>query len=114
MIPRQTYIDKLNKLRDKQIIKVLTGVRRSGKSTILQLYQDELLKNGIQKDQIQVLNFEDLGLASVNDYLKLYQYINKRLIPDKMNYVFLDEIQDIPRDCKIVCVRMNDSLNLFL
>lgn len=102
MIPRQTYIDKLNKLRDKQIIKVLTGVRRSGKSTILQLYQDELLKDGIQKDQIQVLNFEDLGLASVNDYLKLYQYINDRLVPNKMNYIFLDEIQDIPNFEKAV------------
>lgn len=115
MIPRQTYIDKLNKLRDKQIIKVLTGVRRSGKSTILQLYQDELLKNGIQKDQIQVLNFEDLGLASVNDYLKLYQYINKRLIPDKMNYVFLDEIQDIPNFEKAVdSLFIKDNVDLYI
>lgn len=115
MIPRQTYIDKLNKLRDKQIIKVLTGVRRSGKSMILQLYQDELLKNGIQKDQIQVLNFEDLGLASVNDYLKLYQYINKRLIPDKMNYVFLDEIQDIPNFEKAVdSLFIKDNVDLYI
>ena len=115
MIPRQTYIDKLNKLRDKQIIKVLTGVRRSGKSTILQLYQDELLKDGIQKDQIQVLNFEDLGLASVNDYLKLYQYINDRLVPNKMNYIFLDEIQDIPNFEKAVdSLFIKDNVDLYI
>lgn len=96
MFPRPKYIDKLNKLRDKQIIKVLTGVRRSGKSTILKLYQEQLLKAGVKQEQIQVLNFEDLGLATITDYLKLYQYIDQRLIPDKMNYIFLDEIQDIP------------------
>lgn len=95
MLPRPKYIDKLNKLRDKQIIKVLTGVRRSGKSTILKLYQEQLLKVGVKQEQIQVLNFEDLGLATITDYLKLYQYIDQRLIPDKMNYIFLDEIQDM-------------------
>ena len=95
MLPRPKYIDKLNKLRDKQIIKVLTGVRRSGKSTILKLYQEQLLKAGVKQEQIQVLNFEDLGLATITDYLKLYQYIDQRLIPDKMNYIFLDEIQKL-------------------
>lgn len=65
MLPRPKYIDKLNKLRDKQIIKVLTGVRRSGKSTILKLYQEQLLKVGVKQEQIQVLNFEDLGLATI-------------------------------------------------
>ncbi|MDX5062782.1 AAA family ATPase [Lactobacillus crispatus] len=88
MLPRPKYIDKLNKLRDKQIIKVLTGVRRSGKSTILKLYQEQLLKAGVKQEQIQVLNFEDLGLATITDYLKLYQYIDQRLIPDKMNYAW--------------------------
>ena len=102
MLPRPKYIDKLNKLRDKQIIKVLTGVRRSGKSTILKLYQEQLLKVGVKQEQIQVLNFEDLGLATITDYLKLYQYIDQRLIPDKMNYIFLDEIQDIPHFEKVI------------
>lgn len=83
MLPRPKYIDKLNKLRDKQIIKVLTGVRRSGKSTILKLYQEQLLKVGVKQEQIQVLNFEDLGLATITDYLKLYQYIDQRLIQIK-------------------------------
>lgn len=96
MIPRPTYLDQLEKLRDKQIIKVLTGVRRSGKSTILQLFQEKLLREGVEQKQIQNLNFEDLGLAEIKNYLDLFAHINDQLVPDKMNYVFLDEIQDIP------------------
>lgn len=102
MISRPTYLEKLDQLRDKQIIKVLTGVRRSGKSTILELYQDKLLKEGVQPEQIQVLNFEDLGLVEITDYLKLYEHVEEHLIPNKMNYIFLDEIQDVPHFEKAV------------
>lgn len=102
MISRPTYLEKLDQLRDKQIIKVLTGVRRSGKSTILELYQDKLLKEGVLSEQIQVLNFEDLGLAEITDYLELYKHVEEHLIPDKMNYVFLDEIQEVPHFEKAV------------
>ncbi len=96
MVPRPAYLKELDSLRDKQIIKILTGVRRCGKSTILQLYQQQLLSEGIQKDQIQMLNFEDLGLAKITNYLDLYKHIEAKLLPNKMNYIFLDEIQDIP------------------
>lgn len=102
MISRPTYLDKLDQLRDKQIIKVLTGVRRSGKSTILELYQQKLLSDGVEPAQIQVLNFEDLGLTSINDYQKMYQHIEQKLFPDKMNYILLDEIQNIPHFEKAV------------
>lgn len=95
MIPRPTYLKELDNLRDQHIIKILTGVRRCGKSTILQLYRQQLLNQGIQKDQIQMLNFEDLGLAPITNYLDLYRYIEARILPDKMNYIFLDEIQDV-------------------
>lgn len=96
MIPRPTYMKTLNQLRDKQIIKALTGVRRSGKSTILQLFEQRLLNEGVNPDQIQDINFENLGFASVKNYLDLYKYINDHLISDKMNYIFLDEIQAVP------------------
>ena len=102
MIPRPTYLNQLEKLRDKQIIKVLTGVRRSGKSTILQLFRHQLLKEGVDDTQIQTLNFEDLGLAEIKNYLDLFNHINDRLMPNKMNYIFLDEIQDIPNFEKAV------------
>lgn len=96
MVPRNSYLDTLDKLRDKQIIKVLTGVRRSGKSTILKLYQKKLITSGISNTQIQTLNFEDLDLVTIKTYLDLYNYINNRLIPDQMNYIFIDEVQSIP------------------
>lgn len=96
MVPRNSYLDTLDKLRDKQIIKVLTGVRRSGKSTILKLYQKKLINSGISNTQIQTLNFEDLDLVTIKTYLDLYNYINNRLIPDQMNYIFIDEVQSIP------------------
>ncbi|MCH3904329.1 MAG: ATP-binding protein [Lactobacillus sp.] len=102
MIPRNSYLDKLEKLRDKQIIKVLTGVRRCGKSTILELFQKNLLNEGVQENQIQAYNFEDLGLSEIKDYLDLYQTINSKLLPNKMNYIFLDEIQAIPHFEKAV------------
>ncbi|MBP2058828.1 putative AAA+ superfamily ATPase [Lactobacillus colini] len=95
MILRPTYLEKLDQLRDKQIIKVLTGVRRSGKSTLLELYQNKLLKEGVQPEQIQVFNFEDWGLTDLTDYQKLYEYINERLVHNKMNYIFIDEIQNV-------------------
>ncbi len=96
MVPRNSYLDILDKLRDKQIIKVLTGVRRSGKSTILKLYQKKLINYGISNTQIQTLNFEDLDLVTIKTYLDLYNYVNNRLIPDQMNYIFIDEVQSIP------------------
>ena len=96
MVPRDSYLNILDKLRNKQIIKVLTGVRRCGKSTILQLYQERLLKSGVNTNQIQTINFEDLDLVSIKTYLDLYNYINEHLIPNKMNYIFIDEIQSIP------------------
>lgn len=96
MIYRQTYMDRLDKIRDKQIIKVLTGVRRSGKSTILNMYEQHLVNDfNVKTSQIQHLNFEDLGISDLLDYRKLYQNLNDNLMSDKMNYIFLDEIQNV-------------------
>ena len=102
MISRDSYLDKLDDVRNKQIIKALTGVRRSGKSTILQLYQDRLKNEGVVDEQIQNLNFEDLGISNLLDYHKLYDYLQSHLLPDKMNYIFLDEIQNVPHFEKVL------------
>lgn len=97
MIKRESYMKRLNLVRDKQIIKVLTGVRRSGKSTILEMYEQRLKEQfQVADDQIQHLNFEDLGISDLQDYRKLYNYLNQHLVADKMNYIFLDEIQNVP------------------
>lgn len=95
MIQRGEYLNFLTETKDKQIIKVISGIRRCGKSTLFELYIEKLLTLGVEKDQIAFINFEDIEYEELLDYRKLYQYICARLIPDKMNYVFLDEIQHV-------------------
>ncbi len=94
-LERQDYLNWLIQHKDKQIIKVVTGVRRCGKSTIFEIYRDYLLSQGILPEQIIALNFENLDYEELTDYRSLYQYVKERLCPDKMNYIFLDEIQHV-------------------
>ena len=94
-IERKEYLDFLIRSKDKQIIKVISGVRRCGKSTLFGLYRDYLLENGVLSEQIIAINFEDLDFEEYTDYKKLYSYIKERLIEDKKNYIFLDEIQHV-------------------
>ncbi|HIQ99585.1 MAG TPA: ATP-binding protein [Candidatus Scybalocola faecavium] len=94
-LQRQRYLDWLLRWKDQQIIKVVTGVRRCGKSTLFDIYQDELIKNGVCREQILAINFEDLDFEDLTDYKELYRYVKARLLPDKMNYIFFDEIQHV-------------------
>ncbi|WP_347489315.1 ATP-binding protein [Desulfoscipio sp. XC116] len=94
-IARNEYLDWLKRWREKQIIKVVSGVRRSGKSTLFDIYRDYLLGNGVEKEQVIMLNFEDIEYENLSDYRLLYDYVTERLAPDKMNYIFLDEIQHV-------------------
>lgn len=93
MIKRDFYIKKMLDYKDKHIIKVLTGMRRCGKSTLLMLYIEELKKLKISEKNIIYLNLENPELL-INDYKDLYNYINKRIVSG-MNYVFIDEVQNI-------------------
>ena len=95
LIERKQYMQTLRNLKDQNIIKVITGVRRCGKSTLLQMFADELLHKEIQHEQIQFYNFEDPDIYTIGNWKDIYDYIKIRLIPDKMNYVFLDEVQNI-------------------
>lgn len=96
MIPREEYIEKLKHFKDKDLIKVITGIRRCGKSTLFDLYIEYLLNNGIEEKQIIRLNLEDPIYHELDSYLKLYNYVLDRLNPNTKNYVFLDEVQNIP------------------
>lgn len=99
---RKEYIGKLLSYKDKGLIKVVSGLRRSGKSTLLELYREKLLKLGIGKKQIQFYNFE-LPENFVNkSWDDIYFNIKKKLQTDKPNYVFLDEVQNIPIFEKLV------------
>ncbi|MDR2972261.1 MAG: ATP-binding protein [Bacteroidales bacterium] len=95
LIERKQYMQILRNLKDQNIIKVITGVRRCGKSTLLQMFADELLQNGVMQEQIQFYNFEDPDIYTIGNWKDIYDYIKVRLIPDKMNYIFLDEVQNI-------------------
>ena len=101
-IDRKEYLDFLVKSKDRQIIKVVSGVRRCGKSTLFEIYKDFLLENGVEKNQIISINFEDMDYEELTDYKKLYEYIKSKMIGDKKNYIFLDEIQHVDKFEKVV------------
>lgn len=101
-IKRDDYLDWLVRHRDKQIIKVVYGVRRCGKSTMFTIYRDYLLENGVDDRQIIMLNFEDVEYEELLDYRLLYDYVRQLLLPDRMNYIFLDEIQHVEQFEKAV------------
>lgn len=96
MVQRKEYLEKLIEWKDDDVIKVVTGIRRCGKSTLLMQYQDYLKSIGIEENQIIAVNFEELEYEELCDYKKLYAYIKDRLVADKITYIFLDEIQKVP------------------
>lgn len=81
--------------RERQNIKVVSGVRRCGKSTLFAIYRDWLLKNGVEPQQIIAINFEDIEYEHLTGYRALYDHIKGRLLPDRINYIFLDKIQHV-------------------
>jgi len=101
-IRRKEYIDKLLSYKNKDIIKVVTGLRRSGKSTLLQMFRNDLSKNEVTEKQIQFYNFELPENFLNKSWDALYFDIKTKLQSDKMNYIFLDEIQNIPDFEKLV------------
>lgn len=114
-IERQEYLDKLISFRDKQIVKVVTGVRRCGKSTLLEIYQDYLRANGVGEDQIVCVNLEDFDFAALKDPAVLHAHVKERLVPHKMTYVFVDEIQhcaEFPAVISSLLMRENADIYL--
>lgn len=102
MVQRKEYLEQLKKWKDEQVIKVVTGIRRCGKSTLLEMYQDYLKTQGIADDQIISINFEELEYEELLDYKVLYNYVKDRLHKTKPTYVFLDEIQQVENFQKAV------------
>jgi predicted AAA+ superfamily ATPase len=88
-------VKKLFAFKDKHLIKIVTGVRRCGKSTLFELYQSELLRHGVKPEQIQSINLEEPDYRELLDWEKLYDSINAKLIKNRQNYIFLDEIQNV-------------------
>lgn len=106
-IERKEYLEKLIAFRDKQVIKIITGVRRCGKSTLMELFQDYLKSQGVLEEQIVAVNLEDYDFYELRNPKKLYTYIKERLVQGKMTYIFLDEIQHCEEFPEVV-----DSLHI--
>ena len=93
-IVRSEYLERLRNLRHKKLIKIITGIRRCGKSTVLEMFRDELLSEGVKKERIIFINFEDFEYRALRNSDSLYSFIKERLTSE-MNYIFLDEIQRV-------------------
>lgn len=102
MVQRYEYLQQLKEWKEEHVIKVVTGIRRCGKSTLLLQYQQYLKECGVQEQQIISINFEELEYEELQDYKKLYMYLKERLCENKMTYIFLDEIQKVPSFEKVV------------
>ena len=96
-IQRENFIARLRNFKDKQLIKVITGIRRCGKSTLLSQWQKILVKEGVEEKQIVSINFEEYEFKKLWDKDEFYAYVKERLLPQKRMYLFFDEIQRVPQ-----------------
>ena len=102
LIQREQYLAFLRRHKDQDVIKVVSGVRRCGKTTLFEMFKQEILASGVKANQIISINFEDLEYEPLQEYHALHEYIVERLIPETPMYVFLDEVQHVPQFEKVV------------
>jgi predicted AAA+ superfamily ATPase len=115
MIERQAYMQKLKGFRDMQIIKVITGIRRCGKSTLLLMFQEYLKQDGVKPENIISINFEDLAFVQLQDYKELYQHITSKINETDHFYIFLDEIQIVKNFQKVVdSLFLKQNLDIYI
>ena len=115
IIYREEYMNKLRTYKDKQIIKVITGIRRSGKSTILNEFKKELIDSGVLEKNIISINFEDNDNRELLDFQKLHDYIIEKANKKFMNYIFLDEIQNVKEFQKCIdSLLLRDYLDIYI
>jgi uncharacterized protein len=115
LISRPDYFNKLLGYKDKKIIKVITGVRRCGKSTLLQLYKDYLFNNGINSKQVISINFDDYKYYDLLETKALHAYIDERIINNEKMYLFLDEIQNVKDYQRVVnSFYLNDNVDIYM
>ncbi len=101
-VRRDTYLKFLHTWQNRDVIKVLSGVRRSGKSTLLAMFQQDLKTQGVQDENIIAINFEFMEFEELTDYRKLHDYVLSKVDKSKKNYVFLDEIQHVKNFEKVL------------
>ncbi|MCL1911595.1 MAG: ATP-binding protein [Leptospirales bacterium] len=114
LIDRPEYLKQLLAYKDMDLVKIVTGVRRAGKSTLLELYKTELLKMGTAEEQIQIIRLEELENEPLHDYHKLHDHIKSKLVSGKKNYIFLDEIQVVDGFGKVVDSLFLKGVDIYL
>lgn len=115
MIQRNDYLDQLIQLRDQDLIKVVTGIRRCGKSTLLQHFKQYLTSNGVTQDRIIFINFEDRENSHFASWEEIYDHIMATLEPATKRYVFLDEVQLVPHFEKLVdALYVKKNIDLYI
>lgn len=114
-IQREEYLSVLRDFKDKQIIKVITGIRRCGKSTLLELFQEYLKESGVEEKQIISINFENADYEELQDRKRLHEYLKSKLVKNKKTYIFLDEIQNVKEFEKTVdSLFINKDVDLYI
>lgn len=117
MIKREKYLKKIRPFYEQDLIKVITGIRRCGKSVILNQIMDELRQSGVKDEQIIYINFEFADYIDINDAKKFNDFIEKKLINKNKYYVFFDEIQNVDRWEKVVNslkAKYNENISIFI
>ena len=114
MVIRERYLKKIRPFYNQELIKVLIGIRRSGKSVILTQIMDELKNEGIKDDHIIYINFEDFDYEEYTEPKKLNEYIKSKIIDDLKYYIFFDEIQNVDSWEKVVNSFRATKMYLFL
>lgn len=115
MVERKEYLEKLIASKDKQLIKIITGVRRCGKSTLMAMFQEYLLSSGVHQNQIVSINLEDMDCYELHDSMNLYAYVKERLVEGNTTYVFIDEIQHCKEFPKVIdSLYIRDGVDIYL
>lgn len=114
-VQREIYLDFFKRHQNKPIIKVVSGVRRSGKSTLFHLFKQYLLMSGVAEEQIISINFEDMQYDDLRNAKNLYTYLTDRVVPDRQTYIFLDEIQHVTAFERVVdSLFLNEQVDLYI
>ena len=115
MVNRDLYLSRLISLKDKSIIKVITGVRRCGKSTLLDIFEKHLISTGVKPESIIRLNFESLEYDDIRDYIKLNKYITGRIEAEGKTYILLDEVQTVFEwERAVNSLRLDNRLDIYI
>ncbi len=117
MVIRETYLKRIRPFYDVDLIKVITGIRRCGKSTILRQIMDEIIKSGVKESNIIYINLEFPEYFDIKTYRDLYEYINKKIVNNDKYYLFIDEIQNVKNFEKTINsykAKYQDKISIFI